>query len=173
MDALDDVRYVNKSRRSRQVGFGVLAVLVLVTMLGLASVAWTVYFQPPPAKYLRAEMLTPQVTPTGRTAVSRSGGNVRMRAWVLSSMDYSCLVGTQYYIIFSDQTMANVPGMRLTTPGRVKQSIYDASVPVGAPTGPAQFYVRDSFSCTAQIRRVESPRADFIIGGPGGGDFAN
>lgn len=169
MDALDNVRYVNKSRRSRLFGTGVLWLLVIVTLIGLAAVAWTLYFQPPPATFLRAQILTPVVEPTGESVAGRTSGSVRMKAWVESPLDPICLISTQYYIEFYDGSLAKLPGMRITTQGEVKQSAYETSVPVGAPSGPARFYVRDTYNCGVQVRRVESPHAEFVVGGKGGG----
>lgn len=149
----------------------VTGLLKIAMWIGLAiGLVWVValtryiLFAPPPATFIKVQLLTPYVQPTGRATSSRSPGNARLMAWVASPQDASCLVATAYILELSDGTIASMPGMRVSTRGDIKVSIYEASVPRGATVGPAQFFVRDAYSCGLQTRRVESPRVSLMIG---------
>lgn len=149
------------SNRSLRIAFWVL-MLALTGFAGIVS--WILFFIPPPATFYRVQMLTPVVYPTGNAVAARTGGSVKIKAWVESPLDPACLVSTQYFMEFSDGSMAKLPGLRMTTRGEVRQSIYEASVPLASPLGGTNFFVRDTYNCGIQARMVQSPRVSFTIG---------
>lgn len=139
---------------------GILA--MAVTFLGMLLITWWLFFWPKAATIYEIENLTPTVTPTG-AAPARRDGVVRMWVHLESSLDPACLIGTQYFIRFSDNTLAKVPGLRVTTEGAVKDAIYEAVVPLGSPPGMASFYIREAFSCGIRTEVVETPEVKFLV----------
>ena len=136
------------------------AICVALWVLLVSRVLFTA---PPPAEFLRVRLLTPVVQPTGKSVAGRTAGSVRLEAWVESPLDPACLVSTQYFIEFADGSMAKLPGMRITTRGELKHSVYEASVPITAPPGRAHYFIRDIYNCGIQARRVETPRLPFMV----------
>lgn len=159
-----DHELIRQTKRSLEVGRVVLWSMMSLTLFGVVLLTVLIFRQPPAAQFLRANAETPLVIPDGKPLYARGQGSVRMRAYIESPLDPACLVSTQYFIVFSDRSVAKLPGLRITTQGEVKESVYETAVPLGSPKGPAGFFVRDSYNCGMQARRVESPVSQFVIG---------
>jgi hypothetical protein len=141
---------------------------VMLWLLAIGVAAWAglitrlVFFPSRPGAFHNAQILTPVVRPLGQSVASGVGA-VKLSALLESSFDPGCLVSTQYFIEFSDGSMAKVPGVRLTSHGELKQAVYAAAVPLGAAPGPARFFIRDTYNCSVQAKRVETPRLGFVV----------
>lgn len=135
----------------------------MVLVLAITIVVVWIFFWPSPAQYYSAQIVTPQVAPSGQTLASGYPGAVIMSVHVSSPLDPECLISTQYFIEYSDGSIAKLPGMRLTTQGELKSAIYAAAVPKFSKPGPAKFYVREAFSCGFKAQVVETPHMAFTV----------
>jgi len=151
------------TKRSLEWSKLILWPMLLLTFLGVLGLSLIVLLQPPPASFLRQSIETPIVYPTGQAVSARSIGSVRMRAWIDSPLDPECLISTQYFVEFSDKSMAKLPGMRITTQGEIKESLYEVAVPQRSPEGQAYFFIRDIYNCGIQARQIQSERLPFMI----------
>lgn len=137
--------------------------LSLVGFIWLVVTSKMLFFSPPPAEFLSAEIMTKQVEALGKPALAGGPGIVRMRAVIKAPLDPTCLTGTQYFLDFPDGSSIKMPGFRRTTLGDTKTAVYEVSVPRYAPPGQAVFWIRDNYNCGVQARRADSPHLTFTI----------
>ena len=150
---------------TKRPGLSKLALWSMVTLTFCSMVALTilVLFRPPPATILRVSMETPVVTPTRGAVAARGSGSVRLSVWSESPLDPSCLVSTQYFVGFQNDSTAKLPGARYSKGGEPRESSYEASIPADSPLGPATYSIRDTYNCGLQTRFVETEPLPFLV----------
>lgn len=156
---------------------GMLWFFIIATLLGLAAIIFLLLFQPPPAYFKEAKMITVNVTPTDMPyiSVNEEGslegvakGVVHMDAVVKprSSDEENdrCLSSTQYFLDLPDGEKWKLPGSRLTEYDRTTETVsYQTVVPFGAKPGKAYFYVVDTYGCGLHDQKIYSPKLEFNI----------
>lgn len=154
---------VSISSRSILADKALLSFVLLFGCVWLLVLTKFVFFAPPPAEFISAEITTKRVQALGRSTVGSGPGVVKMRATVNNPLDPQCLTGTQYFLEFPDGSSIKMPGFRRTSQGNTRTAIYEITVPRYAPVGPAIFWIRDNYNCGMQAIRADSPKLDFII----------
>jgi hypothetical protein len=152
---------VMSAKRSGPILWG----LTLLAIVGLVGIVVYLLFQPPPAQFKVARIVTPVVQSSRWGAPVGNESVVRLYAEIRAPLDPICLASTQYYIRASNGELWKLPGVRVTVGDELKRAVYLAGVPP-MPDGRAEFYIVDIYNCGIHARRVASPHLTFRVATP-------
>jgi hypothetical protein len=155
---VENAEYHSKSR----VWSIVIILSIFMMMILVMAIGWKELRPSYPGRYTKTEILTPEVYATGRS-ISSGSGTVKLRTYLDLRLSPDCMISNQYFIELSDGSVMKLPGIRWSYPGKVSEIYYEVALPLGAPIGPAKFYIRDTYNCGTGIVEMESGHVPFNV----------